>query len=223
MTSTDQQLLGALRRRTVQAAAEEPSVRGGDWRQATVASVTGNGTVITTDGTVARRLETYTNPAIGDLIRVDSNGLGDRTTPGRVAGSMVDLPWAAYTPAWTAGTSNPTVGNAVRTGRYQLFGKTCHVAIRLVPGSTTAFGSGAYLFGLPFPVADDIVEYVGTARLTAGSTYIGQCFASPTATTMNATFPASATPATAANMTQAAPATFANGHILRLNLTYQTA
>jgi hypothetical protein len=40
---------------------------------------------------------------------------------------------------------------------------------------------------------------------------------------MNATFPASATPATAANMSPTAPATLASGHILRLSLTYQIA
>lgn len=220
--SSANEVAAALRRRAVQAAVAEPAARGGDWRLAVVATVGASGTVTTTDGIVARRLESYLNPQVGDLIRIDISSLGDWTAPGRTATTDV-RGWTSYTPTWTAGTTNPTVGNAVRAGRYQRFEKTCHVAIRLVPGGTTVFGSGAYLFGLPFPTADDVAEYVGSARLTAGSTYIGQCFAGAGATEMNVTFPASATPATAANMTQAAPATFASGHILRLSLTYQIA
>lgn len=215
-------LADELLRQTVAVGSTTPQMHGGDWRQATVATVGAGGTVTTTDGIVARRLESYLNPAVGDLIRIDASSAGDWTTPGRTATTAV-LGWTPYTPTWSAGTTNPTVGNAVRTGRYQRFEKTCHVAIRLVPGGTTSFGSGAYLFGLPFPTADDVAEYVGSARLTAGSTYIGQCFAGANATEMNVTFPASATPATAANMTQASPATFASGHILRLSLTYQIA
>lgn len=217
-----QTLADELARQAASIGASTPEIRGGDWRLATVATVGASGTVTTTDGVVARRLESYLNPVVGDLIRIDASSSGDWTTPGRTAATDV-RGWVAYTPTWTAGTTNPTIGNAVRTGRYQRFEKTCHVAIRLVPGSTTAFGSGGYLFGLPFPTADDVVEYVGSARLTAGPTYIGQCFAGPGATEMNATFPTSATPASATNMSQVAPATFANGHILRLSLTYQTA
>ena len=220
--SSHQALADELARQAAAVGAATPEIRGGDWRQAVVATVGSGGTVTTTDGVVARRLESYLNPAVGDLIRIDASSTGDWTTPGRTATTAV-RGWTSYTPTWTAGTTNPTIGNAVRTGRYQRFEKTCHVAIRLVPGSTTAFGSGGYRFGLPFPTADDVVEYVGSARLTAGPTYIGQCFAGPGATEMTATCPLAATPATASNMSQAAPATFANGHILRLFLTYQTA
>ncbi|MGH3584714.1 MAG: hypothetical protein ACRDQ0_00160 [Pseudonocardia sp.] len=219
---TIQSLADEMVRQALAAGAATPDVRGSDWRLATVATVGSSGTVTTTDGIVARRLDSYMNPTIGDLIRIDISSAGDWTTPGRTATTAV-RGWTSYTPTWTAGTTNPTIGNAVRTGRYQRFEKTCHIAIRLVPGSTTGFGSGAYLFGLPFPSANDVAEYVGSARLTAGSTYIGQCFAGANATELNVTFPATATPATAANMTQAAPATFASGHILRLSLTYQTA
>ncbi|MGW9237979.1 hypothetical protein FKO01_19770 [Mesorhizobium sp. B2-3-3] len=221
--ATHQDLAAALRRRTLQAAAAEPAVRGANWRLATVATVGTNGTVTTTDAIVARRLESYINPAVGDLIRIDVSGAGSWTTPGRTA-TTTPPGWTSYTPSWGAATTDPVIGNAVRTGRYQLLpNRTCVVAVRLVPGSTTNVGAGAYTFGVPFPSANDVVEYVGTARLTAGSTYIGQCFLGPGSSVMNATFPASATPATAANMTQAAPAALASGHILRLNITYQIA
>ncbi|MFD5137444.1 hypothetical protein ACFWMX_14580 [Streptomyces sp. NPDC058378] len=216
-----QSLADELARQVAAVGASTPEIRGGDWRLATVATVGAGGTVTTTDGVVARRLESYLNPTVGDLVRIDASSSGDWTTPGRTAAAATRS-WTPYTPTWTAATTNPTIGNAVRTGRYQRFDATCHVAIRLVPGGTTSFGSGAYLFGLPFPSADDVVEYVGTARLTAGSTYIGQCIAGANATEMNVTFPASGG-LTAANMSQVAPATFASGHILRLSLTYQIA
>lgn len=220
--ATSQDLAAALRRRTLQSAGADPTVRGANWRQATVATVSSNGTVTTTDGIVARRLESYPNPTVGDLIRIDS-AAGGWTALGRLATSLGG--WTAYAPTWGASTTAPVIGNAVRTGRYQLLtSRTCHVALRLVPGISTNVGAGTYTFSVPFPSADDVVEYVGTARLTAASiTYIGQCFLGPNASVMNATFPASATPATAANMTHTTPAAFASGHILRLNITYQIA
>lgn len=204
-----------------QAGQDTPAVRGADWQTATVTAVGSDGTV--NCGTIrARRLDSYTNPAVGDQIVITQSGLRNWLALGRTTAGL-DPAWQAYTVAWTAATTNPTLGNGVMTGRYARIGRTCHVAIRLVPGSTTAFGTGNYLFSVPFPSADDIVEYLGTARLTAGSTYIGQCVLGPGASVLNATFPASATPATAANLSGTAPATFAAGHILRIALTYQTA
>ena len=57
--------------------------------------------------------------------------------------------WTSYTPAWTATTTNPTLGNGTIVGRYLKIGRTCHVMLRLVIGSTTAAGSGSYRLSLP--------------------------------------------------------------------------
>ncbi|MEO3976295.1 hypothetical protein [Streptomyces sp. CAU 1734] len=216
-------LVAAMRRQTVAVGQQTPGVAGATSRLATVAAVTGDGNITTTDGIIARRLRGYTNPAIGDLIRIDGSPAGGWTTPGPLAQPATDGAWTPYTPSWTAATTNPAIGNAARTGRYRLEERTCHISILIIPGNTTTFGAGTYLFGVPFPAAADTVEYLGTARLTAGSTYIGQTVLQPGATVLNATFPATATPATAANMAPTAPATFASGHSLRLSLTYQTA
>lgn len=204
-----------------QAGQDTPAVRGADWQTAIVTAVGSDGTV-DIDSIRARRLDTYTNPAVGDQIIVTQSGQGNWIALGRTSTSL-DPAWQAYTVAWTAGTTNPSLGNGVMTGRYARIGRTCHVAIRLVPGSTTNFGSGTYLFSVPFTAADDTVEYLGTARLTAGSTYIGQCVLGPGNSAMNVTFPSSTTSTLGANMTQVGPATFASGHILRITLTYQTA
>lgn len=216
------ELAGALRRQAARVGQSGP-VRGAAWRMATVATVDAGGTITTTDGITARRLRSYINPAVGDLVRIDSAPGGSWTCPGPLSSVSGDPPWASYSSVWTASTTAPSLGNGALTGLYTLLGKTCHVAIRLVPGSTTSVGAGTYTFTVPFLSANAVAEYLGTARLTSGSTYIGQVVLGPNSNLLNATFPASSTPATAANMSAAAPAAFASGHILRMALTYQIA
>ena len=58
--------------------------------------------------------------------------------------------WIAYTPIWTASTTNPTLGNGSISARYQYLGpKTVVLQFRLAPGNTTGLGSGNYSFSLP--------------------------------------------------------------------------
>jgi hypothetical protein len=59
-------------------------------------------------------------------------------------------PWTAYTPTWTAATTNPTLGNGTLEGHYVKAGRLVIYRIRLLFGSTTTVGSGAYNFTLPF-------------------------------------------------------------------------
>lgn len=70
--------------------------------------------------------------------------------------------WEAYTPTWTASTTNPALGNGTLTGRYTVLGKTCVGSIYLLMGSTTTYGSGAWALGLPFTAASAGVRYSGT-------------------------------------------------------------
>ncbi|MFV8127550.1 hypothetical protein [Streptomyces syringium] len=78
-------LADAIRWQAVQAGAESPQVRGSDWRQATVATVGTDGTVVTSDGVTARRLESYQGPVIGDRIIISLNSSGNWITAGRLA------------------------------------------------------------------------------------------------------------------------------------------
>ena len=57
--------------------------------------------------------------------------------------------WAAFTPTWTASTTNPTLGNGTLVGRYMQAGKLVFFTIDLTIGSGTLLGSGQYLFTLP--------------------------------------------------------------------------
>jgi hypothetical protein len=73
-------------------------------------------------------------------------------------GASLDLgAWKTYTPAWTALTTNPTIGNAVVSGRYMYLNKhTVKAVIRIAPGTTSAKGTGAYRFSLPVAAADTV-------------------------------------------------------------------
>lgn len=72
--------------------------------------------------------------------------------------------WTAYTPAFTASTSNPSVGNGSLTGRYNRLGKMVFFTIRLTIGSTTTRGVGTWRFSLPtVPAAPTLYSaYVST-------------------------------------------------------------
>ncbi|MFE3122370.1 hypothetical protein ACFXHD_03000 [Streptomyces hydrogenans] len=82
--STAQDLAAALRRQSVSAAAEAPTVRGADWRLATVATVGTDGTITTTDGVVARRLQSYVGPAVGDLVSITQSSAGNWLAKGKL-------------------------------------------------------------------------------------------------------------------------------------------
>lgn len=57
--------------------------------------------------------------------------------------------WTSYTPAWTASTSNPSIGNGTLSGAYTTRGKLGFASIDILFNSTTNAGSGIYSFGLP--------------------------------------------------------------------------
>lgn len=62
-------------------------------------------------------------------------------------------PWTAYTPVWTASTTNPTLGNGTLTGAYMQAGKLVIWRLKLTFGSTTTVGSGTWSFTLPATAA----------------------------------------------------------------------
>lgn len=62
--------------------------------------------------------------------------------------------WQDYGGAWTASTTNPSIGNGSATYRYMQVGSTVEFLIRIVFGSSTSSGSGTYDFGLPVAPKD---------------------------------------------------------------------
>lgn len=129
--------------------------------------------------------------------------------------------WTAYTPAWTAASTNPVLGNGTLTGRHMKVGRTCHAQIDLVTGSTTTYGSGAYSMSLPFTAAA-VGQRCGLAHVFLSQRYLGETLISVSATTALIFFPASGS---VSNLSQAAsnvPFTWANGTQLRVTLEFET-
>jgi hypothetical protein len=73
----------------------------------------------------------------------------------------ITSPWSAYTPTWTTdGGTQPALNNGTLTGFFKLIGKICFVRVKLNPGSTTTFGSGAFQFSLPFSASSpDSIQF----------------------------------------------------------------
>lgn len=132
-------------------------------------------------------------------------------------------PWSSYTPIWTAASSNPNIGNGSIVGRYLKVGRTCDVTVLLTCGSTTTYGTGTHSISLPFAAASAGVVYLGLARLSGGSTWIGQTLTTASQTTMTPIFPVSSTNAAGGNMSNTQPETLNSSAVLRLQLRYQTA
>jgi hypothetical protein len=86
--------------------------------------------------------------------------------------------WTAYTPAWTATSTNPALGNGTMTGHYIAAGKWITFRIRLTMGSTTTYGTGAsYSWTLPFTAVSAATgDPVGGSTLfdTSASSYFPQ-------------------------------------------------
>lgn len=87
MTSDDAiriQLADAMHQEAVRAGASSPKVRRADWQTAIVTAVNGNGTV-NIGIIVARCLDSYPAPAVGDHIFLTNSGAGNWAAVGRVS------------------------------------------------------------------------------------------------------------------------------------------
>jgi len=130
--------------------------------------------------------------------------------------------WTAYTPTWTANTTNPVLGNGTIVGAYAQIGKVVNFRIVLTMGSTTTFGSGFYSFGVPVTSA---------AGATGAYSTIGSVVAFDTsANLMYEAQPILFSTTTvilryqnSGLFTNTAPTTFANTDIITIQGTYQAA
>ena len=106
--ATQRDLVASLKGQAARTGAATPAVRGADWRLATVTAI-GAGTV-TADGIVARCMEWYSAPAIGDVIRIDQSSSGNWVAMGRLA--------SAGGASWTT----PTLGTGYTQGNFTTTG-----------------------------------------------------------------------------------------------------
>jgi hypothetical protein len=82
---------------------------------------------------------------------------------GPTGASASDLTaWTSYTPTWTSDSSTPSIGNGSLTGRYKQIGKTVFFNLKLVYGSSTTGGAGAWMFGLPVTAYDANYQFAAS-------------------------------------------------------------
>ena len=95
----------------------------------------------------------------GSSLLVQNSGLVEITGSLVVSGSTtinnyrIDDAWTSYSVAWTSDGTAPALNNGTLTGYYKLIGKTCFVRVKLLIGSTSTMGTGAWQFSLPFTAA----------------------------------------------------------------------
>ncbi|WP_217235476.1 hypothetical protein [Streptomyces sp. AC555_RSS877] len=138
--SINRDLAAAIARRAQRVGEESPSVRGSDWRTATVTADNGDGTVDADGIESIRCMESYVLPAAGDVIRIDQSSNGNWVAVGRLATSSG---WTSLTLA--AGFQNPGHGY---TASYLREGRRIWLRGRVGPTAGT-IADGATLLTLP--------------------------------------------------------------------------
>lgn len=94
--SINRDLVAAFRATAKRTGERAPSVRGADWRLATVTAVNTDGTVEVDSAMDVRRMDTYQAPIVGDVIVICQAGSGNWITFGRTAAAT------APNGAWTS-------------------------------------------------------------------------------------------------------------------------
>lgn len=120
-------------------------------------------------------------------------GLGSRVevtfTPPHgvlITGIVSKGSWDAYTPTWTASSSNPSIGNGSIYGRFTLLAnKRCAFRIGVAMGSTSSGGTGSWSWSLPY-TAHATGEQWGVAKMYVSAlsqSFLGECLIGASATT----------------------------------------
>lgn len=102
-------LVAALRAQAKRTGEESPSVRGSDWRLATVTAVNTDGTVQVDTAMNVRRMDTYQAPAVNDVVVICQSSSGNWITFGRTAGAADPVGAWTSIPLASGFTSTHTV------------------------------------------------------------------------------------------------------------------
>lgn len=123
--------------------------------------------------------------------------------------------YATFTATWTAATSNPSIGNGTITGYEIAIGKLVFNYVKIVPGSTTTYGSGRYSVSLSHTALEAGAGLVFTRIQdvsAGGAVYNGGGLIETTTKATLFTTDASA----AADINATTPITLATGDVLRV-------
>lgn len=120
-----------------------------------------------------------------------------------------------FVPAWLGATTNPVLGNGLLVARYKLTNDLCEYWLRLVPGSTTTFGTGEWTFELP-ATARDFIQMGSAHMLDSGTNrFQGACEASPGANVLRVYSHGSLS-----SVRNTVPFTWANGDQLHAHIRF---
>ncbi|MFF0277440.1 hypothetical protein [Streptomyces sp. NPDC004330] len=227
MTSLGISLVDALTGESRRAAAADRAVRGSDWRHAVVATVGSDGTITTTDGIVARRMEPYVGAKVGDVVVITVSSAGGWACWGRFASGSGSA-WTPYAATFAASGGGAAIGNGLLDAEYTLNGDECTLRISFVAGSTTTFGSGGLRWGLPFTSAalpNASMFWAGSGMCSdAGLAYYsGICRISGSQNYLVGISPTTATGSAATEWRAATPFTWANTDYASFGVTYKIA
>jgi len=158
--------------------------------------------------------------------KVSANGLvsgGTVTDNSTATGDNVNEVWDAYyTPTieWKGDSSDPAIGNGTLTCRVYRSGRRLKVDVRLLVGSTTTFGSGAWYFQLPAPFSTWNAKHAaaGAAVMLDSGTqrFLGTATVNAAARRIYVNLDASAS-----QINPTAPMTWATNDTLNVNIEYE--
>jgi hypothetical protein len=94
---------------------------------------------------VALRIKSIANAATDATVVISDVVVGPNV---QVQGSAIGA-WKAYTPKWTASSTQPVLNNGTITGFYCEVGDSIELQVALISGTTTTYGTGSWLFSLP--------------------------------------------------------------------------
>ncbi len=79
--------------------------------------------------------------------------------------------WTPYAPVWRGATTQPAIGNGSILGKYARSVNTIDFKIDIQFGSTTTYGTGTWLFGLPVASRIDSAVVGHMLGVDGGTTY----------------------------------------------------
>lgn len=130
----------------------------------------------------------------------------------------VEQDWTSYTPAWTAVTANPAIGNGTITGSYARLGTLVVARVRILMGSTTSYGTGRWEISLPVTAASGTLD-VGSVWLYDATSSTGH---RPGVAVMSATDRVRLT-STTGDVATGTPIAWATSDQVRMSILYQAA
>ncbi len=181
------------------------------------------------DGTTYPIAYAFSSNATGKSVNILSLKQGTNITLSQSVGNLtVDVDqtaWTAYTPTWTAASTNPVIGNGTIEGYYKVIGKTCFVRGNIVMGSTTTFGSGEWYVSMPFTASHADAILMTVTLLDNGSAWYNATMAGARAgfNTKAAMQFVNHNNGTAGDVNATHPFTWANGDRFIWNGSYEIA